>query len=116
MADDIRRIYSILKYCDDIEETINRFGEDEEDFTDDNAYQYTCSFCVAQIGEAIKSLSPELRERYPEVRWKGFSGMRDIITHGYERINLRIVWLTITEDIPELKRICKNILNELNPS
>lgn len=82
----------------------------------DPAYQYTCSFCIAQIGETIKSLSAELKGKYPEVRWKGFSGMRDIVAHGYETINLRIVWLTITEDVPKLKENCDRILYELKGS
>ncbi|MDR0508760.1 MAG: DUF86 domain-containing protein [Candidatus Methanoplasma sp.] len=47
------------------------------------------------------------------MRRREFSGMRDIIAHGYHKIDLEILWLTITKDIPALKATCERILNEL---
>jgi len=41
-----------------------------------------------QIGENIKSLPPEMTKKYPDVHWRGIAGMRDIIAHGYEGIDL----------------------------
>ena len=114
MGDDISRLNAILNYCSRIEEKLSEIDKDEEEFAYNIDYQQICSFCVLQIGENIKYLSPELTKKYPEIRWKGFSGMRDIIAHGYERINLEVVWLTMTEDIPALKTACEKILKELN--
>ena len=37
-------------------------------------------------------------------------GMRNRIVHGYDTINLEIVWSTAIESIPELKAYCKEIL------
>jgi uncharacterized protein with HEPN domain len=113
MGDDISRIRAILQYCDSIEEKMNRFGNDIEDFMDDRDYQHGCSFCVSQAGENIKHLSPELIKKYPEIQWREFSGMRDIISHGYHKIDLETMWRTITEDIPVLKDACERILREL---
>ena len=36
--------------------------------------------------------------------------MRNRIVHGYDTINLEIVWNTANESIPELKVYCKQIL------
>lgn len=44
------------------------------------------------IGEATKSLSTELRGKYPDVHWKGMAGVRDRLIHHYFGINLDIVW------------------------
>ena len=36
--------------------------------------------------------------------------MRNRIVHGYDTINLEIVWNTANESIPELIEYCKEIL------
>ena len=37
------------------------------------------------LGEAVKRLPLEMRERYPDVPWKDIAGTRDHLSHGYER-------------------------------
>ena len=39
------------------------------------------SFRLMVIGEAVKSLPEDLREKYPDVSWRKIAGLRDIITH-----------------------------------
>ena len=112
MASDVNRLDAIIQYCEIIEEATERFGKDIEDFMEDKHYQTSCSFCIGQIGENIKGLSSKLKETHPEVDWKGFMGMRDIIAHGYHRIDLEEVWITVTEELSALKETCKRILNE----
>lgn len=56
------------------------------------------------IGEATKNLSTETRLAAPDVPWKDIAGMRDKLIHQYFGVDLNAVWLTATEDLPELKR------------
>jgi uncharacterized protein with HEPN domain len=42
------------------------------------------SFVV--IGEAIKVLPEDLRNRHPAVDWRGFARFRDVLAHQYFRI------------------------------
>jgi len=58
-------------------------------------------------------LSPEIRSKYPDTEWSDIAKLRDIITHKYEGIDLRIIWEIITSDVPPLKRDCESILAEL---
>jgi len=113
MGNDIKLLKTIIKYCKGIENAMNRFGSDEEDFLDDPEYQYTCSFCIIQIGETVKRLSAQTIEEHPETPWSKIAGMRDLIAHEYGNINLNIVWITINERIPVLKDACEKILREL---
>ncbi|MFZ1664875.1 MAG: DUF86 domain-containing protein [Flavobacteriales bacterium] len=55
------------------------------------------------IGEAAKSLSPELRIRYPAVDWQGMVGFRNFLIYVYFGVDLSVVWTIIRDDIPILK-------------
>lgn len=64
------------------------------------------------IGEAASRISPELRERYPDVPWGQMIGTRHVLVHGYFDIDLDIVWTAVDEDLPELKRQVMNIFRQ----
>jgi uncharacterized protein with HEPN domain len=51
------------------------------------------------IGEAAKRLPEDLRKSYPDIPWKGMAGMRDRIIHGYDNVDLQIVWDVVKRDI-----------------
>ena len=106
-------IKQIIRFCDSIKLATERFGSDEEDFLEDELYQNSCCFALVQIGESIKYLRDNIALPFPEIDWKGLSGMRDIIAHSYHRIVLNRVWKVITEEIPVLRSRCEMILNEL---
>jgi uncharacterized protein with HEPN domain len=64
------------------------------------------------IGEAAKQVSSSLKEKYPEIPWKEISGMRDKIIHHYFGVDYEAVWLTITNDLPDLKEKITRILKQ----
>ena len=55
------------------------------------------------IGEATKGLSEDLRDANPDVPWRKMMGIRDRIVHQYFKVDLDIIWQTVTNDIPELE-------------
>jgi uncharacterized protein with HEPN domain len=61
------------------------------------------------VGEAARRVSPESREQYPAIPWLDISDMRNRLAHGYEDINLDIVWQVVSAQlsplITELERI-----------
>ena len=65
-----------------------------------------------QIGELANGLSVGFLKEYNKISWKQIIGMRNRIVHGYDTINLEIVWNTAVESIPELKSYCKEILGQ----
>ena len=63
-----------------------------------------CVFNLMQIGELAKSsLSDEFKEEIKTIPWKQLYGMRNRIVHGYDGVDMSIVWDTINEDLPVLK-------------
>ena len=66
--------------------------------------------CIIQIGELVGRLSDEFLEENEQIPWRAIKGMRNLHAHDYERVDLDIVWNTLTEDIPDLLSRLRTIL------
>ena len=56
------------------------------------------------VGEAIKNIPESTRKEYPNITWKAYAGMRDILIHEYFGVDLNIVWNLIMEELPFIKK------------
>ena len=65
------------------------------------------------IGEAVRHLSRELLVRMPDFPAKQASGMRNVLVHDYDALNLERLWETATQDIPVIKRVVENHLQHI---
>lgn len=77
-------------------------GIDRVAFEPDLKTQSAVLHQLMVMGEAVKRLSCELRERYPEIPWTLIAGMRDRLIHGYDVVDRDEVWKTATVDVPDL--------------
>lgn len=62
------------------------------------------------IGEATKRLSHELRDRHPEIPWKKMAGLRDVVVHQYDEIDLDILREIVDVNLPEIFRLLQPLL------
>jgi uncharacterized protein with HEPN domain len=55
-------------------------------------------------------------DAFPEIEWKAYRGMGNFLRHSYHRVSDEIVWNTVQDDLPVLKRIVERALNGPGPS
>jgi uncharacterized protein with HEPN domain len=65
------------------------------------------------LTEAIVRLEDESPGAYPEIDQKGYRGMGNILRHSYHRVDDKIVWSTVKEDLPEPRDIVEKLLRAL---
>lgn len=108
--------HDIDKYLEDIKQAIEIIearikGMKYEDYSSDLTIQDSVNLRLLIIGEAmnhILKLDPAVN--ISETR--EIIGMRNRIVHGYDTILDGIVWDTITEGLPLLKREVKKLLDQ----
>lgn len=119
-------IESLLKK---IFQTVERILANSETITSPSFYlltpsgmerlESTCMLLIA-IGEGVKGVDKltdkKLLSFYPEMDWKGVMGMRDIIAHHYFDLDAEIVYDVIKHDLPKLKDVLQQIIDDLKIS
>lgn len=101
-------------YISDISQAIGYIREFSntlsfDDFRKDIKTQYAIIRCFEVIGEAAKRITDDLKNSYPLIPWKVMAGMRDRLIHGYDVVDVTILWRTIKTDIPELEKKINSI-------
>ncbi len=99
----------------DIVEAINRIntytaGLSYDEFFLDSKSQDAVIRNLEILGEAVKLLSNNFRENYPDLPWKEISGTRDKLIHDYFGVNIDIVWDIVKNELPSVYRKIQDII------
>ena len=95
-------------------EAIDRFiaGTRRKEFMKDELRQAGVLQKLIVIGEAAAHLSKEFRALHPEIEWADIVGFRNIAVHEYFGVSWRIVWVTATDDVPDVHARVSRILSK----
>ena len=101
-------------YFEDIQESckkVLRFtkGMTYKDFINDDLHFDAVLRNLEIIGEAVKNISEETRQKYPGIKWRKIAGFRDIVAHQYFGVNEETVWDIVKNEIPVLLEAVKTI-------
>ncbi|AVQ72499.1 MULTISPECIES: HepT-like ribonuclease domain-containing protein [Microcystis] len=97
----VNAIRRILRYTDGI-------GKSELENNDEKLSAILYQITI--IGEATKRLSVIFRQQHPEIPWREMAGMRDVIVHKYDQLDLDVVWDIVENKLTELLKAITPLL------
>ena len=65
------------------------------------------------LAESSQRLSERLKDRHPEVDWRGIAGFRNVLVHDYLGVDVERVWQIVEEYLPGLTRSVAALTKEL---
>ena len=83
------------------------------DFQDDLKTRYAVVHALLIISEASRRLSDAVKKRHPEIPWRDVANSGNIYRHEYHNINDRMIWKTVTDRLPLLRRAIKKELKSI---
>ena len=91
----------IVEVCDKAVELRNSMTWEE--FRGDWRKQMLAERLVEVLGEAVKRLPEDLRQRHPQLPWDKIAGTRDYIAHGYDSVDYDVIWGVLDVETGKLK-------------
>ena len=108
----------ILLYVEDILQAIELVkkstrGITWEDFSKNRDIQDATIRRLEIIGECVKNIPQEVKNKYSDIEWKKIAGMRDVLIHAYFDVHGELVWNVVQNDLSSLEKKIKQIKSEL---
>jgi uncharacterized protein with HEPN domain len=54
------------------------------------------------LGEAARRISSPFQEQHPDIPWRDIVGLRNVISHEYDRVNYKEIYRIVRERMPAL--------------
>ncbi len=102
----------------DILESIRRIGEYTRgmDFQGLRKNQMVVDAVIRNceiIGEASRNVPKEIQQEYTDIPWSRIIGFRNVAVHKYFEVDLELLWVIISEQIPTVEPLIKKALTEV---
>jgi uncharacterized protein with HEPN domain len=98
--DDLTRLRHMLDHA--VEAVEMATGRRPEDLESDRQFCLAMTRLVEIIGEAAARVSAEGQRKWPAIPWAEVVGLRNRLIHGYDAVDLDILWTIVQDDLPAL--------------
>ena len=83
-----------------------------KDFLQDELRKRAVVRSLEIIGEAVKNLPHEFRDKHPHIDWKAMAGTGDKLIHAYFGVDYELVWDIAINEVGLLKSNIKELLSQ----
>jgi len=90
-------------------------GKTREQFLADVQLQDAVLRRLVILGEAARRVSDAGRQAHPDLPWREMIGIRNIVVHEYDDVDLVMVWDAVTKDLPPLVKALDKLLPPPRP-
>ena len=87
-------------------------GKDKIELQHNRVLELALIRLVEIVGEASAKVSSETQAKYPSIPWPQVIGMRNRLIHGYDSVDLDVLWDTIDVDLPPLIAEIEKIMGQ----
>lgn len=77
-------------------------GQRREDLDSNEMLRLALTHLVELVGEAASQVHADVQAQYPQILWPDIVGMRNRLIHGYDVVDLDLLWDTVETDLPPL--------------
>ena len=83
-----------------------------EQFLTDERTVRAVSMTLINIGELVKNLTPDWKDKHREIPWRAIAGMRDVTAHKYQTLRKEDVFRTCKDDLPVFRKQIETLADE----
>jgi len=88
-------------------------GMDERAYISNTMAQSAVERQMEIIGEAVNSISEELKSTHTDIEWYKIKAFRNVIAHEYFGVSNKQVWNVVANDLPRLKISIEKMLSSI---
>lgn len=82
-------------------------------FEKDYQAHYAAIRALEIVGESVKRIPDDVKARFHDIPWRSMAGMRDRLIHGYDAVNLGLVYKTCMETAPRVADALRAIIRRM---
>ncbi len=79
-------------------------GRNRSDLDTDRVLSLALVRLLEIVGEAAARVSSEARARHPAIPWTEIVSLRNRLIHGYDAVDMDVLWSIVNTDLPALVR------------
>ncbi len=115
----VDRLRTLLEALERIPRRFAHITAPDDFYASDAGIDRMDAICMILIaaGEELKNIDRKtegkLLSRYPDVKWRGVMGVRDVLAHGYFQVNAEQLFAICRDDIPELIETVRTMIQDI---